>query len=586
MQMSLKKKILLPTIGLIVLVMGISTGVTYFLSAEAFKEEAVKTISASAKSRTDLIDLWIEAAKGEIQTAARRSVYKAVLKNDTEDTMRAANVELAEESKKIGGFTRLHIINGQGEARASSSPDQIGKLKVADRDYFLKAMKGEVVVSGVFLSRTSNQPTFSVAAPIKDGEQVIGVIFGVPDLTKFTEKFVSSVKIFKTGYLALFDATGMTFAHKNKDLVMKMNMNDYDFGREMLRIKQGLVLYEFQGQKRTAYVEPCKNVAWFAVVVAPTKEVLDSANYMTLVNIGLLILGVTVIAAALFFIVRSIVGPINRITEGLDTGANQVASASAQVASTSQSLAEGSSQQAAAVEETSSSLEEMSSMTRQNADNAAHAKALMEEARKIVEKVNGQMSDMALSIQEVTKSSEETGKIIKTIDEIAFQTNLLALNAAVEAARAGEAGAGFAVVADEVRNLAMRAAEAAKNTSSLIENTVATVRKSNELTRQTQEAFKENVEISDKVGHLVDEIAVASQEQAQGIGQIGKAVAEMDKVIQQTAANAEESASASEEMSAQAQQMKGYVEALVRLISGASAGTAGSVVDIEVYSKG
>ena len=207
-------------------------------------------------------------------------------------------------------------------------------------------------------------------------------------------------------------------------------------------------------------------------------------------------------------------------------------------------------------------------MTRQNADNATQAQSLMGEAKKVVEKVDQQMGIMASAIAEVTKSSEETGKIIKTIDEIAFQTNLLALNAAVEAARAGEAGAGFAVVADEVRNLAMRSAEAAKNTSDLIQNTIATVRKSSELTLHTQEAFKENVIISAKIGNLVDEVEAASHEQSKGIDQVTTAVAEMDKVVQASAANAEESASAAEEMTAQAEQMKGYVAELVGVVGG------------------
>ena len=177
---------------------------------------------------------------------------------------------------------------------------------------------------------------------------------------------------------------------------------------------------------------------------------------------------------------------------------------------------------------------------------------------------------MAEAIQEVTRTSKETGKIIKTIDEIAFQTNLLALNAAVEAARAGEAGAGFAVVADEVRNLAKRAAEAAKNTTMLIENTVTIVQKSKGLTYQTQEAFSKNVEIAKKVGNLVDEIAAASQEQAQGIGQINKAVMELDRVTQHNAANAEEAAGSSAEMDDQAALMEESVRELVVVIHGES----------------
>jgi methyl-accepting chemotaxis protein len=294
---------------------------------------------------------------------------------------------------------------------------------------------------------------------------------------------------------------------------------------------------------------------------------LSSASRAMVVG---LLLTIVIGATAAWFITRSITKPINRVVEGLGDASSQVAAAAAQVASASQHMAEGSSEQAASLEETSSSLEEMSSMTSQNADNAGQAKARMAEAQLMAERVNGHMGEMAKAIQEITKSSEETSKIIKSIDEIAFQTNLLALNAAVEAARAGEAGAGFAVVADEVRNLAMRAADAAKTTSSLIENTIKAVRSGNELTRLTREAFVENIEVSTEIAQLMDEIATASHEQSYGISQINTAVAEMDKVVQQAAANAEESASAAEQMNAQAEQMKSYVGDLMTVVGGGS----------------
>jgi len=279
-----------------------------------------------------------------------------------------------------------------------------------------------------------------------------------------------------------------------------------------------------------------------------------------------IMIAMALMAMALTMLIRSIIRSLKRIIEGLNDGADRVASTSSQVNSASQSLAEGASEQAAGIEETSSSIEEMSSMTRQNADNANQANLLMAETTRVVNEANRSMSELIGSMKEISTASEETAKIIKTIDEIAFQTNLLALNAAVEAARAGEAGAGFAVVADEVRNLAMRAADAAKNTANLIEGTVKKIKNGSDTVAKTNEAFSKVATGSKKVSELVGEISAASNEQAQGVEQINKAVAEMEKVVQKNAASAEESASASEEMNAQAETMKGFVGELVALV--------------------
>jgi hypothetical protein len=183
------------------------------------------------------------------------------------------------------------------------------------------------------------------------------------------------------------------------------------------------------------------------------------------------------------------------------------------------------------------------------------------------------MAQMTEAIAEITKSSTETSRIIKTIDSIAFQTNLLALNAAVEAARAGEAGAGFAVVANEVRSLAMKAAEAAKNTSILIDNTTKAVKKGNELTLRTQEAFKRNIEFANKLGTLIDEIAEAGAQQAEGIDQVNRSVADMDKVTQQSATRADGLAVSAQNINKQAEEIREYTDQMVELFGSKSKGT-------------
>jgi methyl-accepting chemotaxis protein len=273
-----------------------------------------------------------------------------------------------------------------------------------------------------------------------------------------------------------------------------------------------------------------------------------------------------------FRIARNVTQPIRRAIEDLTGEAESGKTSSLKFSDTSHQLADAASQQSAALEETVASLEEISSQASSNAAHAGQAKDLMMETSRVIADVDEIMGELKRSMDQISEKSDDTQKIVKTIDEIAFQTNLLALNAAVEAARAGEEGLGFAVVADEVRNLAMRAAEASHDTAEQIKGTAQIIASGADLVTRTIEAFAKANEKSTQTTTLVSEITSASQEQLQGIEQLTEVATEMDRNTQWTAVSAQETAFASESLQEQATRIKKTVDDLARLIHGGDSG--------------
>lgn len=299
-------------------------------------------------------------------------------------------------------------------------------------------------------------------------------------------------------------------------------------------------------------------------VVKPVKEISDAMNKIAKKDLAVRVTGsYEGDFKMLIMDVNEAANNLEKSLSQVDTAVDQIQSASQEISSGSQALAEGSSEQASSLEEIASSIEEISSLASNNSQNANEGKLLSEKSLKAINNGSRGMDRMNEAMSSITRSSEETSKIIKTIDEIAFQTNLLALNAAVEAAHAGEAGKGFAVVAEEVKNLALRSAEAAKNTSNLIQESMSSTEIGMKIVEEVTESFQHINESFIKVSSIVNEVTASSEEQTKGINQVNSAINELNKLTQQNAANAEESASAAEELNSQSSELKSMVDEFV-----------------------
>jgi methyl-accepting chemotaxis protein len=591
----LKAKLMLGGCFMAIVPVIILGSIAVYNAKSSMEKETEQQILMISKSIGDMVDSVMTSESNAISMLAQRDAVIQAVKEINAGSNSQKVAFLQQELAKLqsiakGRYDFIFLAGKDGVVFTDSVGGAAKGLKAGDREYFKKAMQGQSSMDSVVLNKKNNEPVCSITHPVKDESgQVIGMISGLMKVSFLASK-INEIKLGKTGYVYMVGRDGTVIVYPDAKQVLQLNLSKVQgmegVMRRVLAGETGVMEYAYNGVDKYAGFAPVKINGWCVITAVPVDEMLQSARMTRNIIFGGVIFFALLATGLAYLSARSIAGPIQVASQKLNAGSDQIASASTEMASASQGLAEGASEQASAIEETSSSLEEISSMTKRNADNAGTANKLMEETKNVVSRANNSMKSLTGSMEEITQASEDTSKIIKTIDEIAFQTNLLALNAAVEAARAGEAGAGFAVVAEEVRNLAIRAADAAKSTSVLIEGTIKKIKDGSDLVDRTNEDFANVAESAAKVAGLISEIAVASVEQAEGINQVSKAVQEMNRVVQENAANAEESASASEEMNAQAMTMREVVRDLVSVISGSGNGQFRPIAGVSLNDTG
>ncbi|MCV6607054.1 MAG: methyl-accepting chemotaxis protein [Campylobacterales bacterium] len=426
---------------------------------------------------------------------------------------------------------------------------------------------------------SNNEPAMFMATPIIDEGQVKGVV-----AVQLSPELFNEIMQNRTG----MGESGETYL-VGQDLLMRsdsyLDPKNHSLKASFANPTKGSVKTEattdaFSGKSDTKVIVDYNGnpvyssyttidvfgVKWALIAEMDEWEVLQAVTSLRDIAVVMGIIFIVVILGIALALGNFVSRPIISAVEVIGEGSNQVVSAANEIASAATSLADGSTQQASAVEEVSATVEESTAIINQSSENAREADILAKGANEAAEEGNTKVQELMVSMERTTEASEQIAKIVKTIDEIAFQTNLLALNAAVEAARAGEHGLGFAVVADEVKNLAQRSANAAKETTDIIEEAINQIKNGSEIASATNESFQIILDRAKKTSDLIGEIAISSREQAEGMTQIASSMSNIDEVTQQNAATSEEAAAAAEELSAQSVSMMDSINNLADVV--------------------
>jgi len=544
---SLRLKLVLMCSAMIVAVCIALAFFTYVFVKRGFEKDAMQNAQGIANGVNGLVSsLESDTMRSARMIATRPDMAAAIAARDRDTVYRLAKELLAQEKLDV-----LTICDADGKVIARGHSDKFGD-SVMNQANVEKALKGGEATG--YEPGTAVKLALRCGYPVRQDGRIVGCITSGVNLSSKDDMVDSIQKTFDcdatifSGEERVSTTILVNGKHPNgtkiedAEIVQKV-LNDGSTTMELIHIDGRSCIEAFWPLK-----DPAGKISGMMSI---RQELKAMEATLSSVVTGILLVSLAGIAIAIFiaFMVSSkLSAQIERHSSTILHSSNDVMEAAKQVSEASQALANGVNSEAAAIEETSSSIEELVSMTKHNAESADQAAGIVREAKTVADAGGNDTKAMSDAMQEIKRSSDDIAKIIKTIDEIAFQTNILALNAAVEAARAGEAGAGFAVVADEVRNLAMRSAEAAKQTTVQIDTAIRHTGSAVTLSTKVIDCIQVLSERVHSVDSIISQVAAASKEQTTGLDQINVAIASIDKVTQASAASSEETAAAAKEL--------------------------------------
>jgi len=611
----LQEKLLLGVIPVIIIIIILLNTVFYSVASKVL-------ISVNDEQRTDFVKL-VNAELGNWLSTIEKD--GAILSEDVTvvNACRGENQEiarnfLAKVFEAMGIYENVFIADTQGKILlAAKDRDNAEGLDLSTlapyKENVVKSVQGKIWLSGVNKSPASGRPVMLITVPIKENDIVVGILGTPVELNNFSREYIDNIKVGKRGYAFLADKNGVILAHPDKSLVMKKNLNDFDFGPEMLRIKNGKMEYTYNGEKKVQYIATNEKTGWIISITDSLEDAfLSRLRSMKTIAFFLGLGAVLIVGFVIWWLVHSAIAAIRKVAQKLDviatsggdltqrlegggddevgmlvkgfnqfmeklqeiiskvkTNTEELVAASNEISATSTELATGAEEQTSQSSEIAASVQEMTASIVENAKNVnqtsdiareASSKSLdgkkaMAEAREGSEAVVHVTERAVTSVKSLSDRAGQIGEVIQVIDDIADQTNLLALNAAIEAARAGDQGRGFAVVADEVRKLAERTTKATKEIADTIHAIQSDTEETSESMLEAQSKVMQSVDAVVKTDGILTEITAAVNTMMDMMNQIAAATEEMSSGAEEISKNMESISQVTRESAAGAEQM-------------------------------